>query len=174
MSVVAAGFHRGIAEKVDSFLRPPPFGLELYELTGCRMRCGNDSCVIRCSAEVAHAVWWAYDRVLVDARQYIEINGRRCWSEVMVSAVNWAGQRFPLYFRSTHLRVGHTAVIDAEYTVTVFVPAGRLWEHRRWCAGELEDPPLEDDTPPLLAPGQVAILIEQLEGDSDSDSDSDL
>ena len=177
MSAVSAGFYRGIAEKVDSFIRQPPFGLELYKLTGCRVRCGSDSCVIGCSAEVAIAVWRAYDRVLVDARQYIEIDGRRCWSEVTESGVKWADEPFPVHFRSTHRWFGRTAVIDAEYTVTVYVPVSRLWEHRRWRnvgGAELEDPlrDTSDDAPPI-AHGQVAVLIEQLEAEDDDEMDDD-
>jgi hypothetical protein len=183
MSAVAAGFVYGIAARIDSFIRPLPFGVELHKLTGLRMRCGEHCFVITCGAETAVAVWRAYDRVLVTARQYIEIDGRRCWSEVEESGVNWAGERFPVHFRSVHVYAGSTAVIDAEYTVTVYVPLGRCWEHRRWLAGggmaELEDPlrdSSDDDTPPPLAHGQVAVLIEQLETEDDEmdDSDSEL
>ena len=78
MSAVAAGFLYGIAARIDSFIRPLPFGVELHKLTGLRMRCGEHCFVITCGAETAVAVWRAYDRVLVDARQYIEIDGRRC------------------------------------------------------------------------------------------------
>ena len=85
-----------------------------------------------------------------------------------------------MHFRSTHRWLGRTAVIDAE-TVAVYVPAGRLWEHRRWRTvggAELEDPlrDTSDDAPPI-AHGQVAVLIEQLEAEDDEmddDSDSEL
>ena len=176
MSAVCAGLYRGIAEKVDAFIRPPAFALEIHNLTGCRVGCGNNFSVISCSAEVAIAVWRTYDRVLVDARQYIQIDGRRCWSEVMESGVKWTGQAFPVYFRSTHEWLGRAAVIDAEYTVTVFVPAARLWEHRRWRAvggAEPEDPLRDTSDAPPIAHGEVAGIIAELEAD-DSDSDEDL
>ena len=60
--------------------------------------------------------------------------------------------------------------------------SNRLWVHRRWLAGggmvELEDQPRaapeeRDHTPPPLAHGQVAVLIEQLEAEDDDDMDDD-
>ena len=182
MSAATVGFMRGVAAEIDSFIRPLPCGVELHQLTGLRMLCGDRYFVITCGAEAAAAVWRAYDRVLVSARQFIEIDGHRCWSEVDTSGVKWAGEPFPVHFRSVHNYVGSTAVIDAEYAVTVYIPSNRLWEHHRWLAGggmvELEDQPRaapeeRDHTPPPLAHGQVAVLIEQLEAEDDDDMDDD-
>ena len=80
MSALIAGFNFGIAEEVDSFLRPPPFGLELHRLTGCRVRHLNTEFFITCSAETAEVLWNTYD-VIVSVRQYIVIDGCRCWSD---------------------------------------------------------------------------------------------
>ena len=136
MSAVVAGFNRGIAEEVDSFLRMPPLAVELHKLTGCRVRCDDRSCLIICSVEAAIAAWAAYDRVHVTVRQHTEIGGIRCWSEVDGGGVKWAGEPFPLRRRSTHQRYGgRIAIIDAVCHVLVYVPADRAWEHRRWLAG---------------------------------------
>ena len=167
-----AGFNRGIAEEVDSFLRMPPLAVELQKLTGCRARCDDRSCLVICSVEAAMAAWAAYDRVYVTVRQYIEIGGIRCWSEVDGGGVKWAGEAFPFRRRSTHQRYGgRVAIIDAVYHVIVFVPADRAWEHRRWLPAadreELEEPRVTGEPP--VAHGRVAALIEELQAESDDE-----
>ena len=171
MSAVVAGFNRGIAEVVDSFLRLPPMVVELQELTGCRVECDERACLLIGSMEAAMAAWAAYDRVRVTVHQFIEIGGIRCWSDVQGSGVKWAGEPFPMRRRSTHQRVGRVANIDALYRVIVFVPADRAWEHRRWLLTadneELEEPRVTGDPP--VARGRVAALIEELQTESDDE-----
>ena len=173
MSAIVAGFNRGIAEVVGSFLRLPPLAVELQKLTGCRVRCDDRSCLVICSVEAAMAAWAAYDRVHVTVRQYIEIGGIRCWSEVDGGGVKWAGEPFPFRRRSTHQRYGgRVAIIDAVYHALVYVSADRAWEHRRLLAGadleDLEEPRGPGGEPPV-AHGRVAPLIEELQAESDDE-----
>ena len=139
MSAVIAGFNRGVAEEIDSFLRMPPFGLELHKVTGRRVLHLNNEFFITCSAETAEVLWNTYD-TMVSVRQYVVIDGCKSWSNERETGVKRAGEPFPPYFCFTRRWRGRMAVVDAEFTAYVRVPPNRLWEHRRWlAAGGLAD-----------------------------------
>ena len=166
MSAVVAGMTRGVAEVVDSFVRPPPMAVEIHKLTGHRVTVVRDEIMISCDAETARALWDKYD-VYVDVRQYVVVEGVRSWSNEQESGVNWTGGRFPVYHRFIRRWRGHMTTVDAEFTVVVRVPAGRRWEHRRWAdsagaaAIEAPDPPEtpEAHIPRMLRGEEVAAGI---------------
>ena len=133
MSAGVAGVTRGVAEVIDNFLRPPPMAVEIYNLTGHRVTVRADDILVECGVDTAHVLWDKYD-VHVTLRQYVVIEGVRSWSNELEAGVKWAGDRFPPYHRFTRRWRGRVTTVDAEFTVGVRVPAGRLWEHRRWVA----------------------------------------
>ena len=165
MSAVIAGFNRGIAEEVDSFLRPLAFGVELHRLTSCRVRYFNNEFFIACSAETAGVLWNTYADIIVSVRQYVVIDGCKCWSDERETGVKRAGEPFPAHFRFTRWWHGRMTVVDAEFTVHVRVPPSRLWEHRRWlvagglAAIEEPDRPMGELRMPPLRGVEVAAVI---------------
>ena len=133
MSAVVAGMTRGVAEVIDEFLRPLPFGVELYKLTGHRVLHMRNEFLIARNAETAQVLWNTYD-VHVSVRQYIVIDGVKSWSNELEAGVNWTGGAFPPFHSFTRRWRGRVTTVDAEFTVGVRVPAERLWEHNRWLA----------------------------------------
>ena len=134
MSAVVAGMTRDVAEVIDEFLRPLPFGVELYKLTGHRVMHVRNEFLVACSAEAAHTIWETYADVNVTVEQYILIDGVKSYSNEREAGVKWAGEPFPPYSRFTRRWRGRATTVDAEFTVGVCVPAERLWEHNRWLA----------------------------------------
>ena len=90
--------------------------------------------MISCDAEVARVIWDNFDDVDVTIRQYVVIDGVKSWSNEVEAGVKRAGNAFPPYHQFTRRGRGRVTTVDAEFTVGVRIPAGRLWEHRRWVA----------------------------------------
>ena len=162
MSAVIAGFSRGVAEEIDTFLRPLPMGVEMHRLTGYRVHVYRDEITISCDAEAARIIWNQFEDVVVDVRQYMIIEGVKSWSDEQDSGVKRAGNPFPPHHRFTRRWRGRVTTVDAEFTVSARVPVGRVWEHRRWvAAGGLAairappppEPPAEHI--PLMLPGEA-------------------
>ena len=165
MSAIVVGFSRGIAEEVDAYLRPLPFGVELHHLTGCRVALLHDEFIIACGAEVAQVLWSTYDDVNVTIRQYVVIDGVKSWSNEVEAGVKRAGDAFPPHLQFTRRWRGRMTTVDAEFTVGVRVPANRRWEHRRWLAGgglaaiRAPEPPVTPADPAQLRGEAVAAGI---------------
>ena len=134
MSAVVAGFNRGVAEEIDTFLRPLPMGVEVHRLTGCRVEVLRDEIMVSCGAETARVLWDAYEDVHVTVRQFVVIEGVTSWSNESETGIKRTGNRFPPFHSFTRRWRGRATTVDAEFTVGVRVPAGRLWEHRRCAA----------------------------------------
>ena len=134
MSAVVAGMTRGVAEVIDDFLRPLPFGMELHKLTGHRVSHVNNEFLVACNADTAQMLWENYDDINVTVSQYVVIDGVKSWSNEVEAGVKRAGNAFPPFHQFTRRWRGRVTTVDAEFTVGVRVPAGRLWEHRRWVA----------------------------------------
>ena len=133
MSAVVAGVTRGVAEVIDGFLRPPPMGVELSKVG--HMTILRDEVIVGgLVAEVAQVLWDTHEDVNVTLRQYVVIDNVRSWSNEVEAGVKRAGNAFPPFHRFTRRWRGRITTVDAEFTVGVRVPAGRLWEHRRWVA----------------------------------------
>ena len=134
MSAVIAGFSRGVAEEIDTFLRPLPMGVEMRRLTGYRVHVYRDEITISCDAEAARIIWNQFEDVVVDVRQYMIIEGVKSWSDEQDSGVKRAGNPYPPHHQFTRRWRGRVTTVDAEFTVSARVPVGRVWEHRRWVA----------------------------------------
>ena len=134
MSTVVAGMTRGVAEEVDAFLRPLPLAVEIHNLTGCGIVRMRDEVIVMGGAETARVLWDNYEDVNVTVRQFVVIEGVTSYSNEEEAGVKRAGNAFPPFHRFTRRWRGRITTVDAEFTVGVRVPAGRIWEHRRWVA----------------------------------------
>ena len=192
MSAVCAGFNRGIAMEIDSFLRPLPFAVGLSRVAGVRLSHFRGRYRVICDATAAEKVWNRYTDVDAEVTRTLQIEQHRPCKTERVLAFSKPGHQLPLFHRTLHVYQGRLAVLSAEYALTVGVPPSRLMEDIDWhLAGNWEASGLrrdivQDDSPPRMSPTQVAGIIERLdlgesseetsfdEGMSDEESDAEL
>ena len=179
-----AGFNRGIAMEIDSFLRPLPFAVGLSRVAGVRLSHFRGRYRVICDATAAEKVWNRYTDVDAEVTRTLQIEQHRpCKTERVLAFSKPAGHQLPLFHRTLHVYQGRLAVLSAEYALTVGVPPSRLMEDIDWhLAGNWEASGLRrefvQDSPPLMPPTQVASVIERLDlgesSEEESESDSEL
>ena len=177
MSAVVAGFDRGLAKEIDSFLRPLPFAVGLARVAGVRLSHFHGRYRVICDVTAAEEVWKRYTDVHAEVTRTLQIEQNRPYKTEMVIAVSKPGE-LPLLHRTVHNYQERVAVISAEYVLTVRVPPNRVLEDIDWhLDGNWEASGLQcelhDAPPPLMTPAEVAGVIEQLEADESEESDSD-
>ena len=177
MSAVVAGFDRGLAKEIDSFLRPLPFAAGLSRVAGVRLSYFRGRYRVICDVTAAEEVWKRYTDVNAEVTRTLQIEQHRPCKTERVLVVSKPGE-LPLFHRTLHIYQGRVAVLSAEYALTVGVPPNRVMEDIDWhLDGNWEASGLRrevhDDPPPLMAPAEVADVIERLE-EASEESDSDL
>ena len=182
MSAVVAGFDRGIAKEIDSFLWPLPFAEDLSRVAGVLLTYFRGRYRLICDATAAEKVWNRYTDVNAEVTRTLQIEQHHPCKTERVLVVSKPGGQLPLFHRTLHVYQGRLAVLSAEYALTVGVPPNRMMEDIDWhLAGNWEVSGLrrevQHDPPPRMTPTEVAGAIERLElgeASEESESDSDL